>query len=307
MDSACYEVLARLDLPRLKLISLEDFERGDDSLALAKQNRSRIEYYFTCTPSLPLYIFNHFAEPDSITYLDADLSFFSAPKPVFDEIGDHSIAIIPHRFPSFLREKEQYGIYNVGWLTFRRDENALCALQWWREQCNAWCYGRVEDGRCADQKYLDDWTTRFANVIVLQHKGANLAPWNLANYTIQAQDERVWVDDQPLVFFHFHGLRMVNRWSFYPCLEPYRVALTRPIRQGIFVPYIKTLVQVSRELAPIINNPAPARRQVWLHDIQTNENVTSSRPVPQSLKIGWHILLDTLGGKYIFSIQNQVF
>ncbi|MBI5649270.1 MAG: hypothetical protein HZC40_02305 [Chloroflexi bacterium] len=193
MDSACYDALGRLNLPRVNLISLEDFERGDGPLAHAKQNRSQIEYYFTCTPSLPLYILNHFAEPDSITYLDADLFFYADPRPVFDEIGDHSIAIVPHRFPSYLEDQERFGIYNVGWLTFRRDENGLTCLNWWRDRCNEWCYTRAEDGRSADQKYLDDWTTRFAKVIVIQHKGANLAPWNLANYQTHFSDGRVTV------------------------------------------------------------------------------------------------------------------
>src|SRR5712691_2882118 len=185
MDRECYDVLSQLDLPDIQLIALEDFEKDDQELLGAKQNRTLIEYYFTCTPSLPLFILNNCPEVGIITYLDADFFFFADPAPVFDEIADHSIAIIGHRFPAQLRHREQYGIYNVGWLSFRRDEQAFSCLVWWRERCIEWCYDRCEDGRFADQKYLDDWPTRFQGVVVLNHQGVNLAPWNLANYKIR--------------------------------------------------------------------------------------------------------------------------
>src|SRR5207244_8164736 len=91
----------------------------------------------------------------------------------------------------------------VGWVSFRRDAHALACLHWWRERCLEWCYDRYEDGRFADQKYLDDWPSRFQRVAVLQHKGANLAPWNLANYTIRANGDRVLVDEAPPILSHF--------------------------------------------------------------------------------------------------------
>jgi hypothetical protein len=178
MDGDTHSALAQLGLPGVQPIALRDFERDDEPLLSAKQNRSQVEYYFTCTPSLPLYILDRWPEVDLVTYLDADLFFFANPVPLFDELGEGSIAIIGHRFPTYLRSKERYGIYNVSWLTFRRDESSLDCLHWWRERCIEWCYDREEDGRFADQKYLDDWPTRFQNVVVLEHKGANLAPWN---------------------------------------------------------------------------------------------------------------------------------
>ncbi len=151
-------------------------------------------------------------EIDFITYLDADLFFFADPKPIFEEIGDRSIAIIGHRYPPQLHHLLEFGIYNVGWLSFRRDENGLACLQRWRQQCLEWCYDRAEEGRYADQKYLDDWPESFQSVVVLRHKGANLAPWNLANYRIHRAQDRVWVDDDPLIFYHFQGFTQLKSW-----------------------------------------------------------------------------------------------
>jgi SAM-dependent methyltransferase len=59
-----------------------------------------------------------------------------------------------------------------------------------------------------DQKYLDDWPTRFAGVHVVEHPGAGLAPWNVSQYTVADERGRVTVDGRDLVFFHYHSLRL---------------------------------------------------------------------------------------------------
>jgi hypothetical protein len=59
MDEATHEALTQLKLPEVERIALNDLERNDDLLLRAKQNRSQVEYYFTCTPSLPLYVLSH--------------------------------------------------------------------------------------------------------------------------------------------------------------------------------------------------------------------------------------------------------
>jgi hypothetical protein len=95
-----------------------------------------VEYYFTCTPSLPLYVLKHNAEIDVISYLDADLYFFSHPAPIYEELGDQSILIVGHRFPAHLRQREELnGTYNVGFLSLRGNSVGLQCLSWWRERC----------------------------------------------------------------------------------------------------------------------------------------------------------------------------
>jgi len=249
MDRACYDILSQLGLSDIHLIALEDFERGDEKLLRAKQDRTPLEYYFTCTPSWLLFILNNYPEVDTITYLDADLFFFADPAPIYGEIANHSIAIIEHRFPPNLRDLELHGIYNVGWLSFRRDEHAFACLRWWRERCIEWCYDRCEDGRFADQKYLDNWPNLFQGVVVLRHKGANLAPWNIANYKIHADKNRVWVDEQPLIFFHFHGLKQITSWLYDTNFSGYQVRLCKVVRWSIYAPYIRTLLYVTQKVS----------------------------------------------------------
>ena len=293
LDGATYDVLSSLHLPCARLIALGDLEAGDEELLGAKYNRSRVEYYFTCTPSLPLSILHDQPEVKCITYLDADLFFFADPAPIFDEVADHSVAIVAHRFPPNLRHLETHGIYNVGWLSFRRDQHALACLRWWRDQCIEWCYDRVDNGRFADQEYLDDWPTRFRDVIVLQHKGANLAPWNLANYSVGTHENQIWVDEQPLVFFHFHGLRQV-KWKIYdPGLDQYQVKLSHTVRRSIYAPYLQSLLRIRRRLTPQLDPAKITDKVVHLRYAQKRNT---------SLQ---HVFRRTVTGDYLFVIYGR--
>jgi hypothetical protein len=301
MDRTCSDVLSQLALPGLHVISLEDFEKGDHELLRAKQTRTLIEYYFTCSPSLPLFVLNHHPQVDLITYLDSDLGFFADPQPLYEEMGDRSIAIIGHRRPPHLQELERYGIYNVGWLSFRRDQRGLECLRWWRERCLEWCYDRCEDGRFADQKYLDDWPTRFQGVAVLHHKGANLAAWNLANYAIRMERDRVWVDEQPLIFFHFHRLKQIEGWVYDPTLAGYKAKASSVVRRGIYGPYIRSLVEAAREMPASLQDAAPRR------SIRDPAAVRGfSGPITQGVRRLLHLFRGIVEQHYLFVLNGRV-
>jgi hypothetical protein len=216
---------------------------------------------------------NNYPQVDIITYLDSDLFFFADPAPVYTEMADYSIAIIEHRFLPQLRHAEKWGIYNVGWLSFRRDESALTCLRWWRERCIEWCYDRHESNRFADQKYLDDWPSRFRKVIVLQHKGANLAPWNLGNYRIHVDKGRIWVDEQPLIFFHFHRLKQITNWLYDPGLAGYKVKPFKVLQQHIYAPYIRTLLDITQQTSSL------------LEQVHISSGIRNKKAVPQSLSL----------------------
>ena len=301
LDELAFDVLTRLALPGLHPIALADFEAGDTALLQAKQNRSRVEYYFTCSPSLPGYLFRTQPDLEAVTYLDADMYFFGAPTALFEEIGDASIAIIAHRFPpSGAAMAELFGIYNVGWLTFRRDEPAATCLAWWRQQCLDWCSDSHTRGQYGDQKYLDDWPTRFAGVHVIQHKGANVAPWNLTTYPIRWRHGQVWVGDQPLLFFHFQGLKR-NAAQFYnPQFPEYIERVEAIVRRQVYAPYIAQLQAVEAEIT------------TYMAADPAQNGVRFSYPQPFTAGSRWALaqklagnLKKALQGRYIFLVRGR--
>jgi hypothetical protein len=248
LDDDSHDLLVKLNLPEIHPVAISELERYDAPLCAAKPSRSRIEYYFTCTPSILLYVLNNHPECRSIAYLDSDLFFFSDPRPIYDEIGGHSIAIIPHRFSKRLKHREIYGIYNVGFLYFRNDPASRECLEWWRQKCIEWCYDQLDGERFADQKYLDRWPELFRSVKVISQYGANLAPWNLDRSVIRREQGRIMVADDPLVFFHFHGLKQINSFVYDLHLENYRLQSSRLVRSEIFKPYVAILHRISCKL-----------------------------------------------------------
>jgi hypothetical protein len=250
LDEFTFDTLQKLKRPNLVPIPLSQFEAGDTALLEAKKKRTRIEYFFTCSPSLPLYIFRQYPDIDLLSYVDADLFFVSSLEPLYSELSDKSVLIIGHRFPERLKWLERTGVFNVGFLSFRRDRYGLKCLQVWREQCLDWCYDRVEDERFADQKYLDTWPARFdPHVVVLGHKGANVAPWNWMNYEIRRVNGRVTIDGEPLIFYHFAGMKILNRWLCNPGLSYYGKG-TLALRRYIYRPYLRALRETRKWVDP---------------------------------------------------------
>jgi len=239
-DDTCYDALVRLDRPDLRPVSLAQFEQGDAELLRAKTGRSRVEYYFTCTPSWPLFLMEAHPDIDMVTYVDADLLFYSDARPVFAEMGSRSIGIIAHRFPPHLKRREVYGVYNVGLLAIRNDAVGRSCLEWWRERCLEWCFDRVEPGRFADQKYLDEFPHRFTGVAVIEQAGVGLAPWNWMQYEILLDDAGGTVDGEPLIAYHFHGLRLYGDRLYDVRLARYR-RMPHALQRRLYDSYIGSL------------------------------------------------------------------
>jgi hypothetical protein len=207
LSELCEAILRELALPNLEIIPLAVLESAYPELVAIRPTRTRIEYYFTLSPFLPHFLFSRTAA-DRITYIDGDLYFFSSPQPVLDQLGDASVAITPHRFSFEFRNHHIFGQFNVGWITYRRCAEGLQCLDTYKADCTKWCYDRLEDGRFADQKYLNAWPTRYPSLKIIDHKGVNLANWNIHNYIIRLKNGLVMIDDDPLILFHFASTRI---------------------------------------------------------------------------------------------------
>jgi hypothetical protein len=243
MDEASMDHLSALQLEHATLISYKELEAFTPGLTEAKNNRSRVEYFYTCSPATCFYILKNFAEVPMITYLDSDLFFFSSPAPLYAALGNASIGIISHRFHWTTKRNSIYGNFNVGWINFRKDSNGLQCLEEWMNDCIAWCYQRLEDGKYADQKYLDAWPGKYENVHILQHKGANLAVWNIGNYKLSLKGRNIMVDDDQLIFYHFANLKQLAPDKFTSDLSRVFVKTSTILRDHIYMPYIRSLLK----------------------------------------------------------------
>ncbi len=244
LSEECHATLQALALPGLHCIPLSELEAADPELLRAKSNRSKIEYFFTCSPCLPRYLLRSNPGIELITYLDSDLYFFSSPEAIFAEIGDRSVAIIEHRFVPRNKWMLKNGRFNVGWLSFRNNPQGGECLDWWRTSCIDWCYDRVEPTRFADQKYLDQFPNLFPEVAIISHPGANSAAWNIERNPIHSTKEGLKAGSGALIFFHFQGVRRLSRWVVDPNVQWFGIRLSVVMEMCLYRPYLAHIERV---------------------------------------------------------------
>lgn len=249
LDEICLKRIQELEQPNVIPMSLSNLETAITDLVPLKNKRSRIEYYYTCGPAFLCLLIEQNPEIDVLTYLDADLCFFSDPQPLFDQFKGYSIGVIPHRMQEQKKEPWQ-GKYNVGWINFRRDANGLACLHWWRDRCIEWCYMRYEDGKFGDQLYLDQWPKLFKGVYEYTNHGADVGAWNVRDYIFSLRNSQVYVDNNPLVFYHFHGFKKVTKNIYNPSLGFMSKPISPILREHVFAKYIVCLEKYSEGNEP---------------------------------------------------------
>lgn len=238
MDDTCGKALRSLQLSHATVLDLAEVE--NTALRSVKSGRSVGEYCWTMTPFLPSAVFERARSVERVTYVDADVFFFQSPRLLLDEFAASArhLLITEHAFAPEHEHYSRFGRFCVQFMTFRNTPAAKRVLQWWQERCIEWCYGREEDGKFGDQKYLDDWPQRFADeTFVLPRTERTLAPWNVAHVARTRGEARP-------VLYHFHGLKIVS---------PSRVVLYYQYRIGrqgrwIYAKYVHCLRGVVRDM-----------------------------------------------------------
>jgi hypothetical protein len=254
MSETCYRILSALDLPGLRPVRITDFEVADPEVAATRSSRSIVEYYFTCSPAWQLHVLNNEPDAEWVTYLDSDLFFFASPDPIYSEMKDASFGIIPHHFTKRVAYWRRFGIYNVGWVSVRRCDEGVAALRWWRERCIEWCHDFVEGDRFADQRYLDRLPELFPHVHVIQHRGANLAPWNFADLRVEWSEGSVLVERRYLLlFFHFHGVKRAGRY-YFNSHRAFQAPFPELMRQRVYQPYVVAIAAAELEVEPYLED-----------------------------------------------------
>jgi hypothetical protein len=218
LDDVTYEAMAAVgrEQPGVIPVGLPELEAADPDLRAARANRSPVEYYFTLSPCLPLYLLRRYG-CGHICTLDADQLFYADPTPLFGLLERRSVLITPHNFAPGLESARKFGAFNVSFQVFKNDPAGLGCLERWRSQCLEWCKDVYDEerGRFADQKYLDEWPALLGDRLhVFDHPGVGLAAWNVNRFGLAKDGAGYRVDGEPLVLFHFHGFKQLSaRWA----------------------------------------------------------------------------------------------
>jgi len=260
-DDLASNELKRLNLKHATIISLLEFENED--LLRIKQNRTRREYCWTCASSTIKYSIEKY-NLEECTYVDADILFFSDPSPLHKELGDKSVLITEHRYSPEYDQSKDSGKYCVQFVTFKNNKKGMEVLNYWVDCCIEWCYDRFEDGKFGDQKYLDDWMTRFDCVVELENLGGGVAPWNVQQYELYNENGITQLvgtksrKKSSLIFYHFHDLKFESTgvWTFGSGSLGYKIH--SDIFKLVYKPYLLALSSVRKIVSSEINTDYPA-------------------------------------------------
>ena len=178
--------------------------------------------------------------------------FYSSPEVLINEMNGKSVLITDHRYTPHHDQSAKSGKYCVQFITVFNNPEGLKVIEWWRNACIDWCYARHEDGKFGDQKYLDDWTKRFASVHELKHLGGGIAPWNIQQYQFDNINGKVIGKELATnkqfeaVFFHFHGLKFYD--NDIVCLTDAGYEIEKKQMQTFFFPYVKKLMEIKNTI-----------------------------------------------------------
>jgi lipopolysaccharide biosynthesis glycosyltransferase len=267
LDDESKKIIEELRLPMLFASTLSDI--NDTELESTRKDRSAGEFAFTAKSAWLDHLSKtgRFTNGDLVIFADADVLFYPPIKSFAAALPSFSIALSPHDFPDKEKYREAlYGRYNAGMVCFIYDEISKECMSDWRKDTIAWCYARSEDGKFADQMYLDHWSKRYERVIDIAEPGFNLGPWNDSKYK----------HVHPLFSYHFHGLKfyldkkgsarpiLINtRLRYVPLYKEYATLIhaaldlirtVRPSWNFGFAPYPGLLRTIKRTIVRLIKN-----------------------------------------------------
>jgi hypothetical protein len=247
MNEDAKSLLEKMQLEKATLIPISDVERQYEELASVKYTRNEKEYAWTSKGSIFLYLFANYPELEHLVWLDSDIVFYSSPEPIFAELRECSILLAMERFVGENKKLNSiFGIYNTGLMGFKRDDNAMECIKYFKEKCIEWCYNAVVPGKWSDQMYVNDWVKRFNKVRIIRNVGINATGWNIQDCRIRKLGNELYVNDKKLVFFHYSGFYYYNDKEFELCGY---IKLPEDAINLVYIPY----AQEYRKMIALVN------------------------------------------------------
>jgi hypothetical protein len=199
MDQAAYTMLGKMNLENLIALRVEDMLTPQ--LEEVRSLTTHGQFCWVCQPIICKYILDRF-NVEMVTYLESDSLFFSSPEPLFDEMADRSVTLVPHNYAPEFDNSEAAGIFCVQFNAFKNNAVGREVLEYWKE----WCfkYRKSAPLEYPGQTSLDNWPIQFQGIAVIKHIGAGVAPWNVSGYKLTMENSIPLVNDEPVVFYHYH-------------------------------------------------------------------------------------------------------
>ncbi len=252
-DEVSYKAFSKLSYQNVVFYHPKEFETK--ALMKLKSSKERAyEYYWAINAYITKFVMDKY-NPKSVTFSDCDYMFFQSPELIFDETNGADILIQPNNF-SYQQVKDfiPVGYYCSSFEFFRNNKNGKKALNWWHKACMEWCSASFKDGKFGDQKYLDDWRTRFNGVREVSNPGANVAPWNIQKYDLEKRGGKILINGVwPLIYYHFHSFRInLSNYKYIVTGDRHNnYEIDRKVINLVYKPYIQKIISAIKKLKKV--------------------------------------------------------
>jgi len=187
-------------------IGIAGFEEMASRYDITELNTAVKPFYFT-------YFFSNYPKADNVIYLDPDIIVFQPLTELLSSLENHPAVLTPHintPIEDRLTPNELHhlntGIYNLGFVAFRRGKETLEYIKWWEEKLRYECQIDLCNGLFTDQNWMNFLPVFVSNVHIERNPGYNAAYWNLHERVFNRENGTYFVNNHnPLIFFHYSG------------------------------------------------------------------------------------------------------
>jgi hypothetical protein len=204
-----------LEIDKINMACLDEM---CDNYDITELNTAVKPFYFD-------YFFKNRPDIKNVIYFDPDIIVFDSLKPLRDTLDQHSIVLTPHitspindKFDTREIDHLNTGLYNLGFVAVGRSESSYKMIDWWMERLKKDCIIDLCNGLFVDQHWMIFVPIFFRDVaFVDKYAGYNVAYWNLHERTVTQENGNYFINNVPLIFFHFsgYGINKPNEVSKY--------------------------------------------------------------------------------------------
>jgi hypothetical protein len=200
-----YSVFSNYQIIEVENIGIENFPDMVSRYTVIELNTSSKPFFFD-------YLLGKYENAETILYLDPDIAIFDKLTVIEDKFKNNSILLTPHIYTPIEIDGKlpseniftNNGIYNLGFIGLKRNQDTLNLLSWWKNRLTINCYDKTGEGIFVDQLPMNFAPLFFKNVHIFRNFGLNMAPWNLHERKLTNDGRNYLVNGRyPLIFYHF--------------------------------------------------------------------------------------------------------
>ncbi|TAE40730.1 MAG: glycosyl transferase [Runella slithyformis] len=158
------------------------------------------------------YFFEHISQVTNVVYFDPDIIVYQELNGLEQQLQQSDFVLTPHLITPLNDQKTpnelhhlNTGVYNLGFIALHKSPQTVAFVKWWEQKLFDECKIDLCNGLFVDQHWADFIPVFWENTHVEKHFGYNAAYWNLHERTFSERAGTHFVNEMPVVFFHYSG------------------------------------------------------------------------------------------------------